>query len=84
MGRVHKLLLWSCLKGVAVGWLLLAIGIYFDVVGVRKIVFDSSDRVLATALLMVGFAITFGNAAMGHAVMKMAGREKAIKERIPK
>lgn len=79
MGRVHKLLIWSCIRGVFLGWLLLAIGIYFDIVGVRKIVFDSSDRVLATALLMVGFAITFGNAAMGHAVMRKAGKERAQK-----
>lgn len=79
MGRVHKLLIRSCIRGVLLGWLLLAIGIYFDVMGVRKIVFDSSDRVLATALLMVGFAITFGNAAMGHAVMRNAGKERAQK-----
>jgi len=37
---------------------------------------SSSDTILATFLLMVGFAITFGNAAMGRAVMMMSKSEK--------
>ena len=72
MGRVHKLLLRNCIKGVAFGWGLLALGLAFNVMGMRSLILSSSDTVLATFLLMVGFAITFGNAAMGHAVMKMS------------
>ena len=38
-------------------------------------IFGSQDAILAILLLMVGFAITFGNAAMGHAVMYMHKRK---------
>ena len=80
MGRVHKLLIRNCIKGVLLGWTLLAIGLYFNVMGMKTIVFTSNDKILATFLLMVGFAITFGNAAMGHAVMGLA-RGEAKRER---
>lgn len=69
MGRIHKLLITSCLKGIAIGWAILAIMLWLDFGKLRTVVFSSSSGVLATFLLMVGFAITFGNAAMGHAVM---------------
>ncbi|WP_371396753.1 hypothetical protein [Fretibacter rubidus] len=80
MGRVHKLLIRNCIKGVVFGWALLALGLYFNVMGMGDIVFTSNDKILATFLLMVGFAITFGNAAMGHAVMGLA-RSEAKKEK---
>lgn len=71
MGRVHKLLIRSCLRGILIGWTLLAIGLAFNVLGMREIIWTSSDRILAIFLLMVGFAITFGNASMGYAMMSI-------------
>ncbi len=71
MGRVHKLLIRSCLKGICIGWALLAAILVFNVMNMRVLIFSSSDAVLATFLLMVGFAITFGNGAMGYAMMSM-------------
>jgi len=71
MGRIHKLLIKSCLKGILIGWIFLAILLGFNIGGLGELVFDSSNPILAPFLLAVGFAITFGNAAMGHAVMTM-------------
>jgi hypothetical protein len=72
MGRIHKLMIRACLKGIAIGWAFLFLGLALNVMNMRTLIFSSSDTVLAIFLLMVGFAITFGNAAMGHAVMGMA------------
>ncbi len=77
MTRIHKLLLWSLLKGVLVGWALLALLLILNLGGIRDLIVSSSDTVLATFLLAVGFAITFGNAAMGHAVMTIP-RKKPV------
>ncbi len=80
MGRIHKLMIRACLRGIIIGWTLLALGLAVNVMSMRTIIFSSSDTVLAIFLLMVGFAITFGNASMGHAVMFMnrkANREDA-------
>ena len=71
MGRVHKLLLRNCLKGILCGWALLALGLALNIFDLREMIFTSSDKYLAIFLLMVGFAITFGNAAMGHALMRL-------------
>lgn len=75
MGRVHKLLIRSCLRGILIGWSLLAIGLVFNIMGMREIIWTSSDRVLAVFLLMVGFAITFGNSSMGIAIMSMSKKK---------
>jgi len=69
MRRIHKLMLRSCIKGIFVGWVLLAFILITNIGNLREIIFSSSNAVLAVFLLAVGFAITFGNAAMGHAVM---------------
>jgi len=74
MARVHKLLITSCLKGIAIGWSLLALIFIFDIGGLRTLILGTSDAVLAIFLLAVGFAITFGNAAMGHAMMTLPKR----------
>ena len=71
MGRVHKLLIKSCLKGVATGWIILAIILAINLFGLREFTFGSSHGILAIFLLAVGFAITFGNAAMGYAIMRL-------------
>ncbi|MGJ8563862.1 MAG: hypothetical protein ACSHXY_09960 [Alphaproteobacteria bacterium] len=77
MGRVHKLMISSCLKGIAFGWALLALILFFNVFDLRDIIFTSSDKILAIFLLCVGFAITFGNAAMGHAIMRIPRNKKS-------
>lgn len=76
MGRVHKLLIRSCLRGIAIGWAILAIGLALNVFRMREIIFSSSNAIMATGLLMMGFAITFGNASMGYAIMSMPHKHK--------
>ena len=71
LARVHKLLLKSCLVGIIIGWAILAAILLLDLGGFGEKVLGSSDAVLATFLLAVGFAITFGNAAMGYAIMNL-------------
>lgn len=81
MGRVHHLMIRSCIKGVLFGWALLAILIYLNVMNLRALIFTGADRYLATGILMLGFAITFGNAAMGHAVMNIQRHENRAAKR---
>ena len=71
LGRVHKLLIKSCLKGIATGWAILAFILAIDLFGLREFTFGSSQGILAVFLLAVGFAITFGNAGMGFAIMRL-------------
>ena len=74
--RFNRFLLKNLFKGIAVGWSLLGLFLLFDVGGVRTLIFNSSNTVMAIGLLMVGFAITFGNCAMGIAVMKFPATKK--------
>ncbi len=81
MGRVHWLMIRACLRGICIGWALLALLILLDVMHLRQVIFASSDSVMAIGLLMVGFAITFGNASMGHAIMNI-GKDKRPKKSV--
>ena len=74
--RFNRFLLKNLCKGISIGWGLLALFLISDLGGVRTIIFNSSNTVMAIGLLMVGFAITFGNCAMGIAVMKMPYEKK--------
>ncbi len=57
--------------GIGVGWTLLAILIAFNVAQLRELLFEREINWLALILLMFFFAITFGSASMGTAVMSM-------------
>ena len=70
MTRFNKFLLKHLCKGIAFGWVLLAVFLISDLGGVGSLIIHSSDAVLAVGLLSVGFAITFGSCAMGLGVMK--------------
>jgi len=67
-----KLLIRSCLEGIAVGWVFLAILVVANVGQLGDRIFASSTPILALFLLGVGFAITFGSASMGIAVMSLS------------
>lgn len=51
---------------LAVGGLLL-----LDVYGLRRLVFDDQSPLVALALLLFGFVITFGSWVMGTAIMRI-------------
>ena len=58
-----------------IGWALLAALLIFNIGNMGTLIFSSSDTILAIFLLMVGFAITFGNGAMGFALMSMPRKQ---------
>jgi len=71
MPEFFKLLRRSCLEGIAVGWVFLGILVFGNISGLGDRIFNSSTPVLALFLLAVGFAITFGSASMGIAIMSI-------------
>ena len=62
--------------GVMVGWGILLLLLLSNLGGVRTLLFKSDSTVLAIGLLMVGFAITFGNCAMGIAAVKSLPKQE--------
>jgi hypothetical protein len=69
--RLVRFLLVNCAIGVSAGWLLLALLIATDTAGLRGLIWSSSSPILPIAMLAASFAITFGSAAMGTAIMTM-------------
>jgi len=69
--RLVRFLLINCGIGVAGGWTLLAALLATDTAGLRTLIWNETSPTVPIALLAVGFAITFGSAAMGAAVMAM-------------
>jgi len=69
--RLVRFLLVNCAIGVAGGWTLLALLIATDTAGLRTLIWNESSPEVPIALLAAGFAVTFGSAAMGAAVMAM-------------
>jgi hypothetical protein len=57
--------------GIGAGWFLLALLLWTDVNGVGSLIWASDSSALAIAMLAAGFAITFGGAAAGAAVMML-------------
>lgn len=72
---LNKLLLTSACKGTCCGWIFLAVLLIANVGGMGDVILKSSSVFLAVPLLMVGFAITFGSAGMGHAVMSIPAKD---------
>ena len=57
---------------------LLAVGLlWLDVGGLRHLILADRSPAIAFGLLLFGFVITFGSAAMGTAIMALGRREKA-------
>ncbi|MGO8953876.1 MAG: hypothetical protein ACLPWS_22715 [Rhodomicrobium sp.] len=69
--RLVRFLLVNCAIGIAGGWTLLAALIATDTAHLRTLIWNSSSPAMPILLLAAGFAITFGSAAMGAAVMAM-------------
>jgi len=58
--------------GILAGWLLLVLILATDVNGVGTLIATSEAPLVPIGMLMAGFAVTFGSAAAGAAVMMMA------------
>ena len=69
--RLIRFLLVNCAIGIAGGWTLLAALIVTDTARLRTLIWNEGSPVVPIVLLATGFAVTFGGAAMGAAVMAM-------------
>ncbi|MGP0040933.1 MAG: hypothetical protein ACLPJW_09615 [Rhodomicrobium sp.] len=69
--RLIRFLLVNCAIGVAGGWTLLAALLATDTAHLRTLILNEASPAIPVLLLAAGFAITFGSAAMGAAVMAM-------------
>jgi len=58
--------------GILAGWLLLVCILATNVNGVGTLIATSEAPLVPIGMLMAGFAVTFGSAAAGAAVMMMA------------
>lgn len=60
-----------CLAGALAGWTAVGIMLWLDVAGVGRLVLASDLWPLPLLMLLGGFGITFGSAAMGAGVMAL-------------
>ncbi len=82
--RFNRFLIKNLCKGVAVGWGVLFLLFAFDLGGLRTLIFNSNNTIMAIGLLMVGFAITFGNCSMGIAAMRYFPKKQTKKQQSSK
>ena len=61
----------NCAIGIFAGWTLLAELFLTDTAGLATLIRASESPVVPIAMLAAGFAVTFGSAAMGVAVMQL-------------
>ena len=78
--RLIRFLLVNCAIGIAGGWTLLAAIILSDTARLRTLISNEASPAVPIILLAAGFAITFGSAAMGAAVMAMRPGDDTDKE----
>ena len=69
--RLIRFLLVNCAIGIVGGWTLLAALLATDTGGIRTMIWNEASPGVPIILLAAGFAVTFGSAAMGAAVMAM-------------
>ena len=77
--RLYQRCDWRLLKflsihlgvGVASGWIFVGLLIWFDVGGIGSLIATSGVSVLATAMLLIVVAITWGSLSMGTAIFLM-------------
>ncbi len=69
--RLLRFLARNALIGVAVGWNVLGLLLVTDTFGLGTLLATSEHRLVALALLLAGFAATFGGVATASAVFLM-------------
>ncbi|MGF1561090.1 MAG: hypothetical protein ACFB3T_02795 [Geminicoccaceae bacterium] len=72
MHRSEQTMLWflarHCAAGVLLGLVLVGAILALDVAHLGTLVFSGSHTIVALALLIAGFGVTFGSLAMGTAI----------------
>ena len=71
MPKMVRFLLENAAVGIVAGWVLLSYLLVSDIYGLGHLVFSSASPAMPVFLLMAGFAITFGSASMGIAIMTL-------------
>ncbi len=66
-----RVLLWNALAGAMLGVLFAAFLVYWDVGGIGTLLARSEQPISALLLLFGGFAVTFGSAVCGTAIMSL-------------
>ncbi len=69
-----RFLAFHAILGVMVGSALAGALIVFDVAGLGTLIARSKDPITAGTLLFFGFAVTFGSAVMGGAILMYGER----------
>jgi hypothetical protein len=64
-----------CFAGVLAGWTAVAALLLLDVGGLGRLIFGAEAWMLALAMLLVFFGLTFGSVAMGAAIMSLGRAE---------
>ena len=70
--HVIRLLAWNAAAGAALGVQFAAFLVYWDVAGLGSLLARSDSPLPALALLFAGFAVTFGSAVCGTALMSLS------------
>lgn len=63
--------------GIAAGWAALGALLWLDIGGLARLIAADHSGWVAVMMLMLVFAITFGGAAMGSAIMDLGRQEPA-------
>ncbi|MFM9844577.1 MAG: hypothetical protein ACKVOI_16570 [Dongiaceae bacterium] len=58
--------------GIGAGWIVLGLLLWIDVAGLRSLIVNSGDSVIALVMLAIFFALTFGSLAMGTGIMGLS------------
>lgn len=66
----------SAADGVAAGWTLLLILLFWDIAGLGSLVHGAAEGVLALVILLISFAVTFGFVGIAWRVMVVLPDEK--------
>lgn len=72
--KLIRFLAFHAILGVLVGFALAGALIAFDVAGLGTLIAKAEDPITATILLFFGFAVTFGSAVMGGAILMYGER----------
>jgi hypothetical protein len=73
--RLVPYLVRHCFAGMLAGWTAVAALLLLDVGGLGRLIFGAEARLLALAMLLAFFGLTFGSVAMGAAIMSLGRAE---------
>lgn len=73
--RLVKYVLNAALEGIAGGWTLLLILLWFDIAGLGTLVHSASDQTVPLVILLMSFGVTFGFVGLCWRIMVLLPEE---------